>query len=187
MGDFAQKSTQTRKALYMAVSALIDKAAENYAKSSGRQMDAKYIRFIKEMVMSMIDLLDEAYKNDGKISPSDIGKLAFSRAIHIAGLSAEEKSSLECGAAVAALALATVDVFAILTAAAGMTVTGAGSIIGIPVMLASATFYAYQVNDVAVACGEAYVTAVEKRYEAQNIRPKKAMVTTYSNSFCTSI
>ncbi len=133
----------------------------------------------------MVDLIDEAVSSGKPVDARTIGKLAFGRALAIAGLAADEKSWAQCGVATVPLALATVDVFGIMVAAAGISTTGAGAVIGVPVLLASAAFYAYQVNDVVEVCGEAYVQSAEARFAAgYNLQGKKSMLMNYSKQVC---
>ena len=174
-----------REGLYQAVGALVDQTAKAYAESTGRPLDGKVAVFVKEVIMSMIGLLDEAIASGGKPDLKSIAKFAVSRAVAVAGLPADEKSMAECIVALIALAVATVDVFGILVGAAGISTTGTGAVIGVPVMLSAAAFYAFQVSDAAQTCGDAAIARLEKEFAAQYNAPgRRQMMTNYGEQVC---
>jgi hypothetical protein len=174
-----------RKGLYKVVDVLVDESAKTYARATGNKMDEKGVKFIKAMVMSMIDLIEEAVEKGGDLDPRAIGALAFSRALATVGLIAEDSSWVTCGASSVALAVTTIDVFGIVLTAATASTTGAGAAVGIPVIFAAAAFYAYQVNDVVNTCGEIYVKKAEQQFESKyNVSSKKSMIYNYSKMVC---
>ena len=175
-----------RDGLYQAVGAIVDKTAKIYGEKTGRPLDGKALSFVKEVVMGMIGLIDEAITSGKPLDPKTLAKLAISRALQVTGLMADERSMAECAVAVISLALSTTEVFGIMVGAAGISSTGAGAVIGVPVLLASATFYAYQVGDVAETCGEAYIAATEKEFAARyNVSGRRQMMLNYSSQVCT--
>jgi hypothetical protein len=173
-----------KNSLYQAVDVLVSQTAKNYAKATGNPLSGKALDFVKEIIKSMIDLIEESVKK-GEVSPRAIGKLAFSRALAAVGLVADDRSWTECGAATVSLAISTIDVFGILVGAWGISSTGAGAIIGVPVIFASAAFYAYQVNEVVETCGETYVAKAEESFKGQfNVVSKRKMMTNYGDMVC---
>ena len=74
-----------------------------------------------------------------------------------------------------------------MVGAAGASATGAGAIIGLPVLFAAGAFYAYQVSDVAQSCGDAYVASAEQGFAAAyNVAGRRRMLTNYSDMICKS-
>lgn len=169
------------------VNALVNEAAKIYTERTGKPMNGKTLVFVKGMVMSMIDLVEDAVRSGGNINMKHIAALATARALETAGLMAEEKSWNECLVATISLALATTNVFGIMVAATAMSSTGAGAVVGVPVLLSAGVFYAYEVSEMAQTCGEAFVKSEEKKFEASyRASSKRSLMSNYSNMVCTA-
>jgi hypothetical protein len=177
--------TPIREGLGQAIDAIVNQTAKTYSEKTGKPMDAKALLFVKAMVDSMIELVTEAVAAGGNVNMRQVAKLATSRALAAAGFMVDEKSMNECVLATVSLAAATQQTFGIMVGAAGMSASGAGAIVGVPVLVASGFFYALEVGEMAETCGEAYVKHVEKQFEASHrVSSQRSMRLNYSNMVC---
>lgn len=172
----------SRRGLEQAIEVLLNTAIKNYELATKKKMDAKTLAFLKEVIVSLVDLVETGTRSG--LGPKEVGRLALQRAAQITGLLSDDDSMIACALALGGLASATVEVFGIMAGAAAMSGTGAGAAIGVPLFLASAAFYSYQVDDAVQVCGESYVKYVENQYQQQNLASQRMMITSYANQVC---
>ncbi len=169
----------------VAIDAAVARTAKIYAERSGKPLDAKAMVFVRDMLTSIIDLTVEGAKSGGNVTPRKVAQLAAKRALATAGLMTDEASMAACVVATISLSVATVETFGILVGATGISGTGAGAAVGIPVAAAAATFYYFEIEEFAGTCGEAYVASQERKFESlYKAASKRKMMHNFSRNVC---
>lgn len=169
----------------VAIDAALARTAKIYAERTGKPMDAKALVFVRDMLTSIIDLTIEGAKAGSSLKPKHVAQLAAKRALSTAGMLTDEKSMSACVLATISLSVATLETFGILVGAAGISGTGAGAAVGIPVAAAAATFYYFEIEEFAETCGEAYVARAERKFESlYKASSKRMMIHNHSRNVC---
>ncbi len=183
--------TAARKALHNAITLTVSKACEVYGDASGKGVSVPLKQFMVAMLSDTVDfILDSAM--DGKmLSPKDAATFALKKALNVAGLGAKSSQSkmLECGIAIASLALTTIDTAELEEACAVAGSTGFASPAAAVVAITGALYWAYQTLDTVQTCTAAFTAPTGAEVEAQfpadyGIASERACYVNYSNQVC---
>jgi len=146
--------------------------------------------FLIETLSETVALILDAGET-GTINPRDAAIFAIKKGLLVAGLGAElsESKLLECGVAVASLALTTIDTVELENACAAVGATGFASPAAAVVAVTGALYYGYQVFDTLQTCGSAFSAPARDDVELQfpaavNISSQRANYTDYANNVC---
>jgi hypothetical protein len=145
------------------------------------------------MLSDTIELLLDSVQQGHPLSPKDAGVFAMKKALNAAGFGADmsEAKLLQCGVAVAALALTTIDTVEIEQACLAAETTVFASPAAAVVALTGALYWAYQTLDTLQTCNAAFSAPSRDAIEAQfpiqyGIASKRANYTNYASNVCRS-